>query len=55
MREYHEVFGHQLPPLPREPVLNNFYTPADEQHCREWGFIALSMTGIGGVLNYFES
>ena len=21
MREYHEVFGHELPPLPREPVL----------------------------------
>ena len=26
MREYHEVFGHELPPLPREPVLCNFYT-----------------------------
>ena len=24
MREYHEVFGHELPPLPREPVLSNF-------------------------------
>ena len=22
MREYHEVFGHELPPLPREPVLS---------------------------------
>ena len=32
MREYHEVFGHELPPLPREPVLNDFYTPSDEQH-----------------------
>ena len=32
MREYHEVFGHELPPLPREPVLSNFYTPSDEQH-----------------------
>ena len=20
MREYHEVFGHELPPLPREPI-----------------------------------
>ena len=27
MREYHEVFGHELPPLPREPVLSDFYTP----------------------------
>ena len=27
MREYHEVFNHELPPLPREPVLSDFYTP----------------------------
>ena len=27
MREYHEVFGHELPSLPREPVLSDFYTP----------------------------
>ena len=26
MREYHEVFGHELPPLPREPVLSDYYT-----------------------------
>ena len=32
MRGYHEVFGHELPPLPREPVLSDFYTLADEQH-----------------------
>ena len=55
MREYDEVFGHELPPLPREPVLSNFYTPTDEQHYRELGFIALSMTGIGGVLYHLES
>ena len=59
MREYHEVFGHELsgalPPLPREPVLSNFYTPTDEQHYRELGFIALSMIGIGGFLYYLES
>ena len=55
MREYHEVFGHELPPLPREPVLSDYYTPSDEQHYRELGFIALSMIGIGGVLYYFES
>ena len=55
MRECHEVFGHELPPLPQEPVLSNFYTPTDDQHYRELGFIALSMTGIGGVLCYFES
>ena len=55
MREYHEVFVHKLPPLPREPVLSNFYTPTDEQHCRELGFIVLSMIGIEGVLYYLES
>ena len=55
MREYQEVFGHEIPPLPREPVLSDFYTPTDEQHYRELGFIALSMIGIGGVLYYFES
>ena len=64
MREYHEVFGHELchvgslwdlPPLPQEPVLSDFYTTTDEQHYRELGFIALSMIGIGGVLYYLES
>ena len=54
MREYHEIFGHELPPLPREPALSDFYTTTDEQHYRELGFIALSMIGIGGVLYYFE-
>ena len=54
MREYHEVFGHELAPLPREPVLSDFYTLTDEQHYRELGFIALSMTGIA-VLYYFEN
>ena len=34
MREYDEVFGHELPPLPREPVLSDFYTPSDDQHYR---------------------
>ena len=55
MREYHEVFGHKLQPLPREPVLSDFYTPTDEQHYRELGFIELSMIGIRGVLYYLES
>ena len=54
MKEYHEVFGHELPPLPQEPVLSNFYTPTDEKHYRELGFIVLSVIGIGGVLYYFE-
>ena len=32
MRECHEVFGHELPPLPQEPVLSDFYTSTDEQN-----------------------
>ena len=55
MREYHEVFGHELPPLPREPVLSDFYTPTVEQHYQELGFITLSLIGIGGVLYYLKS
>ena len=55
MREYHEVVGHELPPLPQEPVLSDFYTPSNEHHYRELGFIALSIIGIRGVLYYFES
>ena len=55
MREYHEVFGHELPPLPREPVLSDFYNSTDEQHHRAVVFIVMSMIGIGGVLYCLES
>ena len=48
MREYHEVFGHELSPLPWEPLLSDYYTPNDEQHYRELGFIVLSMIGLDG-------
>ena len=54
MREYYEVFGHELPSLPQEPVLSDFYTPTNEQHHRDLGCIALSIIGIGGVLYYLE-
>ena len=54
MREYHEVFGHELPSLPREPVLSDYYTPSNEQHDRELAFVTLSMIRIGGALYYFE-
>ena len=53
MREYHEEFHGA--PLPREPVLSDFYVLTDEQHYRELGFILLNMIGIGGVLYYLES
>ena len=55
VREYHEVFGYKLPPLPQEPVLSGFYTQTDDQHYRELGFITLSMIGIRGVLYYLKS
>ena len=55
MREYHEVFGQELPLLSGEPMLSDFYTPTDDQHYRELGFITLSMIGIRGVLYYLES
>ena len=54
MREHHEVFGHELSPLPQKPILSGFYTPSNEQHERELAFIALSMIVIGGVLWYSE-
>ena len=38
MIEYHEVFGHELPSLPREPVLSDYYTPSNEQHNRELAY-----------------
>ena len=47
MREYHEIFGHELPPLPRELVLSVFYTPSNEQHDRELAFITLNIIAIG--------
>ena len=54
MREYSIVFGRVLPNLSHEPMLNEFYTPSDEQHERELMFITISMVVIGGVLYYFE-
>ena len=50
-----QIHRVKLLPLPREPVLSDFYTLSDEQHYRELGFIALSMIGIGGVLYYLKS
>ena len=54
MREYHDVFGHQLLRLPRKPVLSGFYASNSEKHAKELAFITLSMIGIGGVLWYLE-
>ena len=54
MREYHEVFGHEPPPLPQEPVLSDYYTPSNKQHNRDLAIITWSMIGIGGVLHYLE-
>ena len=53
-REFYSVFGKHLEPLPREPILSDFYTPSDSQHERELTIITLSMLGIGVVLHYAE-
>ena len=37
MREYHEVFGHKLPLLPREPVLSDYYTRVMNSITESWG------------------
>ena len=55
MGEYYEVFGHKLPPLPRELEPSDFYTPSDAQHDRESVFITLSMIAINGILWWLES
>ena len=36
MREYHEVFGHELSLLTREPILSDFYTPAMNSMTENW-------------------
>ena len=51
MREYREVFGHELPPLPREPVLSYFYTPTDEQHYREFHSIEYDWNWRSSILS----
>ena len=58
MREYHEVFGHESPPLPREPVLSNFYTPQALQrvgiHCSKHDWNRRSFI-LFRELNYISS
>ena len=36
MREYNEIFGHELSLLPQESVLSNFYTPAMKSTTESW-------------------
>ena len=36
MREYHEVFDHELPLLPREPVLSDFTPQAMNSITESW-------------------
>ena len=54
MRRYHDIFGEKvkLKEMPREPQLSDFYTPSDDQHDRELGFITISMVGIGAIVYY---
>ena len=54
MREYHEVFGHELKPLPLRLVLSDLYTSNEEHHDKQLAFIAWSMTETGGVMWWLE-
>ena len=42
MREYHEVFSHELPPLPREPVLSNFTPRLMNSITESWDSLLLA-------------
>ena len=39
MREYYRVFGRKIKPLPKEPVLTDFYHPSEDQKRGEIAFI----------------
>ena len=50
MKEYSVRFGKQLPPLGREPVLEDFYVKSDTQEKNEIVFVTIGMgVIIGGV------
>ena len=54
MREYYSVFGKHLEPLPRVPVLSDFYTPSDGQHERELAIIEYAINRCGFELCYIK-
>ena len=54
MEQYFVVTGRQLEPLPRKPVLSDFYVPSEDHDNRELTFITLSMVGIGAFLWYSD-
>ena len=54
MKQYYIVTGVQLPELPPEPKLSDFYKPSDDQHYRELVFITVGMTAIAGGLYLYE-
>lgn len=43
MKNYYYITGNQLPDLPPEPTLSNFYTPSEDQKNREIAFIVVGM------------
>ena len=59
MREYHEVFGHELPPLPQEPVLSDFYTRLMNSITESWDSLLIDWDRRSPVLsrelNYITS
>lgn len=49
MKQYYYITGKQLPDLPQEPKLSDFYTPSEDQQNKEIAFIVLGMTATGFV------
>jgi hypothetical protein len=49
MKNYYYITGNQLPDLPPEPTLSDFYTPSEDQKNREIAFIVGGMVLTGFV------
>ena len=60
MREYYQVFGRKVQPLPLEPVLTDFYHPSEDQKRGEIAFIIggttlVSYLACSGIYNKWKS
>ena len=51
MREYYQVFGRRIKPLPKEPVFSDYYHPSESQKKGEMAFIVLG-TGLVSYIAY---
>ena len=53
MRQYSEQMGESLPSLGKEPTLDMFYTPSQDQKDREIYFVTGGLLISGGLIYYF--